>query len=78
MAVGVDARSWSKYASGLLSCSAAVQVNHAVVLVGYTVEGHWIVKNSYGMSWGENGYAKIDKNADCLICQYSGIGADLK
>ena len=34
--------------------------NHAVVLVGYNdTGGYWIVKNSWGAGWGENGYAKV-------------------
>jgi len=34
--------------------------NHAVVLVGYDdAESYWIVKNSFGTGWGENGYGKV-------------------
>jgi len=43
--------------------------NHAVVLVGWndtgfnettnTTEGYWIIKNSWGTWWGENGYGKV-------------------
>uniref|UniRef100_A0A8D0HGB7 Dipeptidyl peptidase 1 n=1 Tax=Sphenodon punctatus TaxID=8508 RepID=A0A8D0HGB7_SPHPU len=47
--------------------------NHAVLLVGYgsdpvTGEKYWIVKNSWGTSWGEEGYFKIRRGADeCAI-----------
>jgi aminopeptidase C len=41
-------------------------VNHAVTIVGYSLNtatpgcsGHWIVKNSWGTLWGENGYGKF-------------------
>ena len=27
-------------------------INHAVVIVGYTQDGHWIIKNSWGENWG--------------------------
>jgi C1A family cysteine protease len=35
--------------------------NHAVVLVGYNDTGnYWIIKNSWGEGWGEEGYAKVN------------------
>ena len=34
--------------------------NHAVVLVGWDdSEGCWIIKNSWGSGWGEDGYARV-------------------
>ncbi|XP_042279527.1 procathepsin L-like [Thunnus maccoyii] len=48
-------------------------INHAVLLVGYgeTREGlkYWIVKNSFGESWGKEGYIQItrDHNNHCGI-----------
>ncbi len=40
--------------------------NHAVGLVGYGSLGpdkdYWIIKNSWGESWGEMGFAKIARN----------------
>lgn len=43
------------------------RVNHGVVIVGYGQSGsagaYWIVRNSWGPNWGEDGYIRIKRNA---------------
>lgn len=44
---------------------------HAVCIVGWTAEDCWIVKNSWGADWGENGFFKI-KFGNCNFGQNAG------
>ncbi|KAL6226792.1 hypothetical protein ACLB2K_000753 [Fragaria x ananassa] len=53
------------YKSGVLeTCgNTRMDVNHAVLAVGYGVENgvpYWLIKNSWGQSWGDNGYFKME------------------
>merc|ERR1712168_907344 len=42
--------------------SCGTSINHAVACVGYdTNQNYWIVRNSWGTSWGESGYIRMVK-----------------
>jgi cathepsin L len=73
-AIAIDASHYSfqLYSSGIYdesSCSPE-NLDHAVGCVGYGTESgtaYWIVRNSWGTSWGENGYIRMvkGKNNQC-------------
>ena len=66
VAVSVDATNWSPYKSGVFNnCKASI--NHGVTLVGVK-GGNWIVKNSWGTTWGDNGYITLASGNTCAIC----------
>ncbi len=68
-----DDRQFSQYKTGVFgldgeSCADATtwkgtaKTNHVVVLVGWGTRGgqlYWILRNSFGADWGENGYMRI-------------------
>ncbi|KNA10101.1 hypothetical protein SOVF_147560, partial [Spinacia oleracea] len=72
ISVGIDASSidFQLYTGGIYdgTCSSNPDdINHAVLIVGYGSEGnndYWIVKNSWGTSWGMDGYIYIRRNTN--------------
>lgn len=75
ISVGINADKFKLYKSGVFdddSCSA--DLNHGVVAVGYgsvNSKDYWNLKNSWGTSWGDDGYMKISRNKK--MC---GIGSE--
>jgi cathepsin L len=71
VSVAVDAQSWSSYKKGVMTGLCGKSLDHGVLAVGYGTDGandYWLVKNSWGVSWGESGYIRLvrDKN-ECGI-----------
>jgi len=68
VSIGVAADSaFSNYSGGIFQGSGSTQLNHAVNLVGWG-DGYWILRNSWGAGWGENGFMRIKWGAN-------GVGA---
>ena len=71
-------RSFQHYSSGIYyepNCHTLL-LNHAVLAVGYgsTDDGdYYIVKNSWGTSWGDSGYVLMARNRD----NNCGIASDV-
>lgn len=48
------------YTSGIYNACSQCTTNHMTDLVGWSDAGkYWIMRNSWGSSWGENGYMRI-------------------
>jgi len=68
ISIAMDAGILESYTSGIIKPTAGqcsqVQLDHAIVIVGYGVDAgtstnFWIVRNSWGTGWGEAGYFRI-------------------
>ncbi|VDK68294.1 unnamed protein product [Litomosoides sigmodontis] len=71
LSVGIDAELLLYYKSGILhpirSRCPPSRINHAVLITGYGVQNgrpYWIIKNSWGEKWGENGYFRLARGHD--------------
>jgi len=69
IAIEADTRSFQLYSSGVYTDAkgCGTQLDHAVVLVGYDTcsDGdYYILRNSWGTSWGESGYMRIGRGSE--------------
>jgi len=69
VSVCVDASNWGAYKSGVFS-NCGKNLNHAVLAVGYADDGSWLVKNSWGTSWGEQGYIRLAAGDTCGVANH--------
>jgi len=65
VAIEADRSVFQFYTSGVMDSSqCGTQLDHGVLVVGYGEqdgEGYWKVKNSWGASWGMNGYILLGR-----------------
>ena len=68
VAIQANQFSFQHYSSGVFSdLTCGTDLDHGVLIVGYGYDllsdmEYWLVKNSWGDKWGENGYIRIQKN----------------
>jgi cathepsin L len=74
----IDATYWRYYSGGVITKGSKdpMKANHSVVVVGYgkTTSGVpvWIIKNSWGTGWGQNGYAYVKRSSSASY-NYCGV-----
>jgi C1A family cysteine protease len=78
--VGIDSTSsrFITYKDGVIEADECnKEPNHAVTVVGFTPE-YWVIKNSWGEHWGEDGYGKISRGQDtCGIDSYASFATSV-
>lgn len=65
VSIEAGSRDFQLYKSGVFNGICGTEINHGVVAIGYGTEDgrdYWIVRNSWGTGWGENGYMKLERN----------------
>jgi len=77
MSVCVDATLWQTYTGGVITASSGcgTSIDHAVQATGYNADGnYWIVRNSWGENWGENGFVWVEYGSNvCGITDQATI-----
>lgn len=73
---------WRFYSSGVWyhnKCSSFS--NHCVLVVGYGTENnndYWLIKNSWGTNWGQDGFIKVARNIHENYCGITSYGMYLE
>jgi len=71
--IDAESRVFQSYSGGIINDPACgTTLDHAVLLIGYG-DGYWLLKNSWGTSWGDHGYFKIYKGDSDYTAGICGV-----
>lgn len=66
VSVGVDASNFYSYKSGIIT-KCGNTPNSGSTVVGVT-DTYWLLKESFGAKFGDNGYVRIAPGNTCAVC----------
>jgi C1A family cysteine protease len=67
VAIEADQREFQLYESGVFTGTCGTNLDHGVLLIGYgslSGEDYYILKNSWGESWGDKGYILLGRGKE--------------
>ena len=67
VAIQADQKDFQLYKSGVFTGDCGTKLDHGVLLVGYGSEedgDYYLIKNSWGTTWGDNGYIKLGRGEE--------------
>ncbi|XP_031494570.1 cysteine proteinase RD21A-like [Nymphaea colorata] len=79
VAIEAGGRAFQLYESGVFTGTCGTELDHGVTAVGYGTDNgvdYWIVKNSWGDSWGEQGYIRMQRNVPGTLTGKCGIAME--
>ena len=81
VSVSIDATSWQTYRGGIITNCISRQGDtrcRCCRLDNEAVPPYWLLKNSWGRSWGEDGYIRIIKGKNACLVKETASGATAK
>jgi len=80
VSASVAAKGWRLYNSGIFdSCSRDAIISHAVLAVGYGIDGahnYWHIQNSWSSGWGEKGYIRVLRHSGSEDDTFCGVDVE--
>uniref|UniRef100_A0A7N2R3A5 Vignain n=2 Tax=Quercus lobata TaxID=97700 RepID=A0A7N2R3A5_QUELO len=68
VAIEAYGRDFQSYSSGVFTGECGTNLDHAVTVIGYGMSDdgtkYWLIKNSWGTTWGESGYMRIQRDTE--------------
>jgi len=75
ISLGLDVTNWQHYSGGVFNGPCGQEPQHAVIGVGWQ-DNAWIIKNSWGTSWGESGFIRLASGRN--LCNVGKWGTNPK